>query len=255
MDHQHGLNDTLAKTHNDGIIPNYNAAVAAVTDPATGAIVCRTSLTNPNSGCIPFNPFGTAPVTAAQEAYLTGTGFQRTDLTQDDVATVIRGTPFATWAGSVSVATGLEYRRERYSVNTDALSQANDFFINYGTPASGQDSVTEGFIETVAPLLTNITLVRSLDFNGAVRAADYTYGGFAPTWKIGLTYAPVNDLRFRAARSRDIRAPNLQDLFATGVTSQTALTDPVKGTSYQIPQVTTGSRNLTPEVADTTSGG
>jgi outer membrane receptor protein involved in Fe transport len=44
-------------------------------------------------------------------------------------------------------------------------------------------------------------------------------------------------------------------LFATGVTTQTVLADPAKGTSYQIPQVTTGSRNLTPEVADTTSGG
>ena len=253
--YQHGQNDTLAKTHNDGIIPNYNAAVDAVTNPSTGAIVCRTSLANPSNGCIAFNPFGTAPVTAAQEAYLTGTGFQRTDLTQDDVAADVRGTPFSTWAGPVSVAAGLEYRRESYSVNTDALSQANDFFINYGTPASGQDSVAEGFIETVAPLLADVPLVKSLDFNSAVRVADYSYGGVAPTWKFGFTYAPVNDIRFRTTRSRDIRAPNLQDLFATGVTTQSALIDPVKGTSYQISQITAGSRNLTPEVADTTSGG
>jgi iron complex outermembrane recepter protein len=64
-----------------------------------------------------------------------------------------------------------------------------------------------------------------------------------------------DDLHFRAIRSTDIRAPNLQDLYATGINTYTALTDPVTHTSYQVQQLTTGSTHLTPEVATTKSAG
>jgi len=253
--YQHGRNGTLSKAENDGIIANYNAAVDAVVNPATGTIVCRSTLAAPSNGCQPFDPFGTAAVSSAVKNYITGTGSQKTDIGQDDVEADVRGNPFSTWAGPVSIATGVEYRKESYSVVTDPISQANGYFIGFGTPASGSYNVTEGFLETVAPLLSAVPLAKEVDLNAAVRETDYSISGSVTTWKVGLTDEVNDDIRLRATRSTDIRAPNLQDLFATGITAQNALTDPVTGKAYQVAQVTSGSRSLTPEVAHTTSGG
>ncbi len=47
----------------------------------------------------------------------------------------------------------------------------------------------------------------SFDLNAAVRRTDYSTSGLVTTWKAGATWQPIDDLRFRVTRSRDIRAP------------------------------------------------
>ena len=59
-----------------------------------------------------------------------------------------------------------------------------------------------------------------LEFNGAVRATDYSTAGYVTTWRAGATWQPIEDIRLRVTRSRDIRAPNLSELFSAGVTIQ-----------------------------------
>ncbi|NWM25188.1 TonB-dependent receptor, partial [Escherichia coli] len=68
-------------------------------------------------------------------------------------------------------------------------------------PFTGEYSVKEAYLETVVPLGFG------LEFNGAVRATDYSNSGYVTTWKLGATWAPIPDIRFRVTRSRDIRAP------------------------------------------------
>ena len=253
--YQRGRNNESAVVTNDGYTAHYNAAVDAVDDPATGEIVCRSTLSQPGNGCLPFDPFGTQPPSAAVQNYITGTAWEHLAITQDDASAVLRGNLFATWAGAVAVATGLEYRRESYTANTDPLSQVNAFFGSFGTPSSGAYDVKEAFVEAVLPVAKNLPLMRELDMNGAVRYADYSESGSAVPWKAGITYQMTDDVRLRAVRSRDIRAPNLQDLFATGILNYNLLSDPATHTSYQVPQVTSGNRGLSPEVATTESGG
>jgi outer membrane receptor protein involved in Fe transport len=43
---------------------------------------------------------------------------------------------------------------------------------------------------------------------------------------MGGTWAPVQDIRFRATYSRDIRAPNLNELFAAGTSNTNSVNDP-----------------------------
>jgi len=50
-------------------------------------------------------------------------------------------------------------------------------------------------------------ICRFLDLSAAARATDYTTSGYVTTWKVGTTYSPISDIKFRATRSRDIRAP------------------------------------------------
>jgi outer membrane receptor protein involved in Fe transport len=79
---------------------------------------------------------------------------------------------------------------------------------------------------------------------------------------VGATWQPIDDIRLRAARSRDIRAPNLNDLFQAGTANSDSVSNPgfVNGTSppfvapgqppqagYSYSGFATGNPNLTPE--------
>jgi outer membrane receptor protein involved in Fe transport len=109
--------------------------------------------------------------------------------------------------------------------------------------------VTEGYLETTVPLAKNLPALQSLDLNGAVRVTDYNTSGSVTTWKYGLTYEPLGWLRLRATRSRDIRAPNTDELFRPRTTAfQT-----VDG--ILTPTQSGGNTSLTPESADTTTVG
>jgi outer membrane receptor protein involved in Fe transport len=76
--------------------------------------------------------------------------------------------------------------------------------------------VREAFVELGAPLLKDKPFARSLDLNAAVRRTDYSQSGMVSTWKAGFTWEPIDSLRVRYARSRDIRAPNLNDIYFQG---------------------------------------
>src|SRR6185437_1050958 len=74
------------------------------------------------------------------------------------------------------------------------------------------------------------------------------------TWKLGATYTPINDVRLRVTRSRDIRAPNLGEEFATGTGGQAGgVLDPFNGNQAAplFLTQTVGNTNLQPEKADT----
>ncbi len=239
------------------ITANYNNAIDAVRN-ASGAIVCRSTLTNPNNGCVPLNIFGTGVVSPAARDYVLGTSYARTKLTQDVIAGTLRGDPFSTWAGPVSIATGFEHRTEQVSGTNDPLRSAAlaagtapPYFAGNFVASFGSYSVTEGFLEAVVPLAKDIPFLRTLDLNGAVRATNYSTSGYVTTWKAGVTWSPIEDITFRATRSRDIRAPNLAELFQAGQTSTTSFVDPFRNNaSVTAFQVTSGNQNLNPEKAD-----
>lgn len=227
-------------------------AIDAVRDPVSGNIVCRSTLTNPTNGCVPYNLFGVGVNGPDVINYLTGTSFRRNRITQDVVAASINGEPFSIWAGPVSIALGVEHRREAISGEVDPIGGANGYFVGNYLPTFGGYNVTEGFLETVVPLLRDLPFARELEFNGAVRLTDYSTSGRVTTWKLGGTWTPIDGVRFRATRSRDIRAPNLLELFNAGGLNQNTVIDPFNGnalTAYQ--GLVTGNPDLRPEVADT----
>lgn len=251
--YQHGRTKQRTDVLNNEITANFNLATDAVVNPASGQIVCRSTLTNPSNGCVPFNVFGQGSPSAAALAYTRGTS--RTDSTfKEDVAAInVSGTAFEGWAGPISFATGFEYRKEQAALTVDALSRAGAFLFANPQPWSGKYDVKEGYLETVVPLLRDVTLFRDLEFNGAVRYTDYSTSGGVTTWKAGLSWKPVDSLRLRGTRSRDIRAPNLSELFTSGRTNTVTVTDPFRGNVRLsgIFVTNSGNRELQPEKADT----
>ncbi len=250
----------LAKSSINGLVMNNvnfrnaNNAVRA----SNGAIVCRSTLTNPTDGCVPWNIFGWGNNTQAAINYSKGVSMLRMDTTQNTYEANIEGKPFAIWAGDVSMAAGIAHRKEAVDSWSDALSQQRVFSSGNYFPTKGSYTVTEGFVEAVVPLAVDMPWARSLDLNGAVRATDYSTSGYVTTWKAGMTYSPIDDVRFRVTRSRDIRAPNLENLFSLGNGGSTGgLLDPFNGNRVNpvIQGSNSGNLLLQPEKADTTGLG
>ncbi len=248
--YQKGVTDasqTLPSVTNNA---RFAEAIDAVRNPA-GQIVCRSTLTNPTNGCAPLNLFGEGVASAAALAYVLGSPHRDETYKQDVAAFSITGEPFSTWAGPVSMATGAEWRRESVDGVVDPIYSAGWRNGNF-LVSKGKYDVTEGFLETVVPLAKDSSLAHSLEINGAVRATDYSTSGYVTTWKLGATYEPIPDIRFRATRSRDIRAPNLAELFTNGVSNTSTVRDPTRNnavTAYTGLRV--GNPNLDPEKADT----
>lgn len=277
---QHSSNEVHFGNTNVSIRTNIYASADAVVNPANGQIVCRVTLTNPTiaaaQGCTPINPFGINGLSDAQRGYLQGTMSDYSTAKQDTAGLAFRGSPFSTWAGSVNIAGGVEYRHQSVDITVDPLSsmpidgtgirglpsilqgqQLSYNLTNIAQPSSGSFNVKEVFGEVLVPLARDTSWAYALDVNGAIRYTDYSTSGGVTTWKIGATYAPVKAIRLRATKSRDIRAPNISELFGlTSVLIQNVF-DPARGNvaSPNTRTVTGANRNLTPEIADTLTAG
>jgi outer membrane receptor protein involved in Fe transport len=234
----------------------FRLALDAVRSPTTNAIVCRSTLTSPGNGCVPWNVFGVGVNSAAAADYSAGWSYAYEAYRQEVMAGSAAGEPFDLWAGPVSVAFGAEHRVEKVGGIQGAHNAINDSFVGNSPPVQGRYSVTEGFLEVVVPLAANASWAEALDFNAAVRATSYSTSGYVTTWKAGVTYMPVDDIRFRVTQSRDIRAPNNVELFQTNSCVGNLVNDPFRNNvPTNVQGCTSGNANLVPEKADTTGIG
>ncbi len=248
------------------------ASADAVRDP-TGKIVCRSTLQGLDPGCVPRNLFGPQSGDAAANAYILGDSVANLRLKQHVVAFNLAGDLGEKFklADPISVAAGVEFRRETGRQVVDAISAglsdltgirgfpapANNKVGGWRTfnpqPFSGGYDIKEGYIEVGVPLLRDLPLAQSLDLNGAVRHADYSQSGGVNTWKVGGVWDLVDGVRFRSTYSQDIRGPNLIELFNPG--SQTLNNLVYRGASTQSLNISSGNTDLRPERARTLTFG
>ncbi|MCP3731009.1 TonB-dependent receptor [Sphingomonas sp. MG17] len=251
--YQYGESRVLNEVSKNPIVPNVVRATDAIRN-AAGQIVCRSAATNPD--CVPFNPFGTTLASAAARGYATGTAAQNIVIKQQVAAATVNGEPFSLWAGPVSFAAGAEYRTESYAADADPLSVTSSYWVGNYKPGSGRYNVKEAFAEVVVPLARDITLLKSLDLNLAGRITDYSTSGTVKTYKAGAIWDVIDGLRLRGTHSRDIRAPNLSELFLGGQANTLIVNDPQNGgASYGVVQVLQGNASLKPEIATTNTFG
>src|SRR3546814_8725104 len=76
--------------------------------------------------------------------------------------------------------------------------------------------------------------MRISDWSSDVCSSDLRPGDRDGTWDV------TPDIRFRATRSRDIRAPALAELFGGSTTAQFTVLDPLLGRSYSVQSLTSG---------------
>jgi outer membrane receptor protein involved in Fe transport len=240
---------------------NFARTVDSVIDtrpgsPTLGQPICRVAL-SAATDCVPIDLFGQGAPSAEALRYVLGTTSVHVRDTLDVGAATLRGEAFSLPAGPLSTAVGVEYRKESSGATVDALSAAERFPTFFFRPYDrDRVSVVEGFGEVLVPLVKDVPLLRKLELNGAARYSDYSTSGGIWAWKLGLTDELLDGLRLRAVRSRDIRAPALNELGGPGATNVQQIADPFRpGETPLVTVRTTGNADLVPEQADTTTAG
>lgn len=220
-----------------------------------------TTCTNTANGCVPLNIFGpTGSITPAMNAFVGGLTSSVTDKTSLSQAQALLSGDFGYTVGSasapISFAIGTEYRKYTNARIPDNLAQVPGELGGAGgaiLPFSGEYDVYEAFGELIAPLASDKPFFYDLSVEGGVRYSKYrVFAAGNPsqdawTYKVGLNWAPVSQLKFRANYQRAVRAPNLAELFApvaTGLTS--LLIDPCSGAALaRTPAQIAGTAPLT----------
>ena len=292
--YEHGTNLQSIYGNGNVTIARVFDAVDAVRDPATGRVVCRTQLTNPSHACVPYNVLGAT--SASQEAINFvktgpgGNGSSTRERTKEDVVEVAaRSSLFESWAGEVGVALGAGYRSESVNRAVDPGSNgpkisclqvnpncADPYPIPRGVPSSylarplgayffsnqqpiiGGYDLWEVFGEAAIPLARDVPFLQSLDLNLAARYTNYSLTGGVTTWKAGISWQPIDDFRFRANRSRDIRAANLTELYSSSAAGAGAINERLPNGTLRtstVVNLASGNTNLAPERADTLTVG
>lgn len=290
VNYSHG--DSTHKMANSGLYDNRKlfAAADAVVNPANGQITCRVLLdpayASQYAGCTPIDVLHGDPSRSTPEgyAYATGTSRYKATVRQDAFTANLSGSLFELPAGPVDFAVGAEYRRQKLNLTSNAAPELLDtaaersayfaglrgvpatslfyWLTNVGT-AQGSLNVKEAYAELAVPILKDTAFFRELSLNGAARITDYSTSGTVETWKVGGTWKPVDDILIRATVSRDIRAPNLFELYA-GAQSGIGIVNDLRtadgsygsGLNQNVNTITAGNPNLKPEKAKTlTIGG
>jgi len=257
-----------------------------------GVPTCRSVRTGDDPNCVPYDIFGLNP-SAASIAYLQTPGFQRGQVEQSVAEVSLTGKlgqyglAFPWAEDGVCIALGAQYRKDKLNLNTDIAFQTGDL-AGQGAPtlpANGAFDVRELFGEIRIPIVEK-SFFESLAIEAGYRRSDYDLKGAASgrgfktdTYKFGLDFAPVRDFRVRASYNRAVRAPNIQELFATQRVALNGSSDPCAGHTItaaetgclaqglvvgqnvagnpagQYNGLIGGNQNLTPETATTKSVG
>ena len=245
-----------------------DAVIAPVGTPNAGKIVCRSTLTGFDAGCVPLNPFGIGTISKEMANYVLGDSYKELNLKQNVFAANLSGDLGDTLqlgAGPISVAAGAEYRKETANQTADAVStqvvsltglktgaaptsingRLGPFQFYNPQPLAGEYNIREVYTELGVPVLKDRPFVKSLDLSLAGRRAEYSLSGGVTTWKYGFNWQVNDDIRLRYTKSQDIRGPSILELFNSQ--TQTNQTIVYKGKTTQNVNLTSGNSSLTPE--------
>jgi outer membrane receptor protein involved in Fe transport len=227
-------------------------------DPATGKCYAA----EPNAygvttdpGCVPLDIFnGLGSITPAMSNYIRADGFQQGS-TEEQILGASATGDLGHWGGRsplagspVQTAFGVEWRSEFLALDTDREFSTGDLY-GYGgavpgVPLSGFNS-SEAFGEINIPLIEERPFAEDLAINAGYRYASYNTAGPAASYKYGVEWQPVADIRLRGLYERAVRAPNVLELFTPVELGGFAATDPCSlSTAGQCAHVPNAGSNL-----------
>lgn len=205
----------------------FNNAVQAVKN-AAGNIVCAinadASTANDDPNCAPINPFGQGNVSNAARAYIDVITGQDYVNTQDDFLATLGGDLFSLPAGKVKFSAAYEHRAEFAKYVPTAADQRGLTGSQVPTVATRGDYHTNELSgELLVPIIGGdftLPFAKVVELNGQFRRVENSIAGSENVWGAGGRWEVVTGLSFRGSRSRNFRAPTLNQLFAP---SRTAL--------------------------------
>ncbi len=228
----------LSVQHGESHRTNVSAGYTNVTNIGNALdAVSKTECRSGAAGCVPINLFGGyGTITPDMVPYATASAIEKQAYSQTIVTGSVSGpihglqSPLAN--DSVAISVGAEYRKEKGTRTPDECWRLQPASCLGGAggnilPVSGGFDVKEIFAETLVPLVADKPGFESLDLEAAYRYSDYDPTGVNKTWKLGLNWTPIDNVRLRGSQQRAARAPNVGELAAPSVTAlQNAEIDP-----------------------------
>ena len=220
-------NYTLQSRFRQGLLVNGTAANPVCQDKA--------------NGCVPVNVFGNAgTISPAAAAFLTADSTTQVKTTLAQARAVISGDLGITSPGAsepIGFALGTEFRNYTAKQQSDLLARTPGELGGAGGAApliDGAYKVYEGYGELIVPLIADKPLFHSLTVEGGARYSHYDVRGGSKTntftYKVGGSWEPVADLKFRGNYAHAVRAPNIAELYTPFTTGLTNLAvDPCAG--------------------------
>ena len=216
---QYSSGSGTAKTLNYFVTPRLANAINVVN--VAGVPTCQSVIDGTDTNCVPWNPFVPGGVTQDQLDYLQASGLQIGRINQEIYNASVTGdlgvygvkSPLA--SDGIQLVIGTEWRRDTLENEVDSLQEAGQLAGSGGPTIgiSGGTKVEELFMEARIPLAQDQTGAESLSFDTAYRYSDYGDGVQTDTYKFGLEWAPVQDVRLRGSYQRAVRAANIVELF------------------------------------------
>ena len=199
--------------------------------------VCQSFLDRTDRNCVPWNIFQPGQVTSGATTYISIPLLQRGELnvkavnasTTGDLGRYGLQLPSA--KSGLKVNVGLEWRQTSGSTTPDASYQANDGAGQGAAtlPVAGSVTSREFFSEAQLPLIDDKVGAQSLALNTGYRYSDYSLGFKTNTYKFGVEWAPIQDVRLRGSWARAVRAPNISELYSVTTLGLDGTTDPCAG--------------------------
>ena len=195
-------------------------------------VVCSVnSATNTRPDCVPLNLFGFGAADPRAIAFINTEGLRTEKATELDVNFSVAGDLsqlFSLPGGPIGFVLGAEYREETARSEFDALTASGGTFLNAIQPfLPPKLTVKEAYGEIDLPLLKDVPFFKELTVRGAGRVSDYnTTAGTVWAWNVDGIWAPVSDIRFRAAYATSVRTPTQSDLYSTASQNFAFIADP-----------------------------
>jgi iron complex outermembrane receptor protein len=219
------------------VIPN--PAVGGVAGVAPGAAVCRSALPGGNApNCVPWNIWVPGGVTPAALAYLSVPASYAANSTEYIADASVTGdlgkygVKIPTAKDGLSVNIGAEYREEKFKFDPDYIYLNG--LTGGGAPSkaiNGGLHVSEVFTEARLPIMNDIPGAYNLSADAGYRYSSYTLGFNTNTYKFGVEWAPIQDVRFRGGYNKAVRAPNINELYTPNAVGAGGTADPCWGTA------------------------
>ena len=239
-------------------------------------------LANCTGPCVPLNLFGGAgSITPAMLNWITFDEHDSSTQELADATANLTGDITDLPGGPLAFAVGYEHRYQKGNFIPDPVISAGLGADIPAQPAYGHYSVNEVYGELRAPLLKDKPFFSLLEADGAARYSKYSTSGSKATFTGTGLWKPVPDLLLRGSYAQGFRAPSLGELFGTLSRFDSTINDPCTSApgglfpgnatvrancvangvpadgSYaepqggQLPVITSGNRNLKPEISRT----
>jgi outer membrane receptor protein involved in Fe transport len=173
--------------------------------------------------CVPWNIFQPGGVTQAALSYLYTVGEEPGRVAQTTVDANVTGDlekyglqlPYT--KSGLKLNLGAEYRDTTDSTSPDAETQAGNLAGGGGPtpPVSGGIISRELFTEARLPILDDVPGAQALAADAGYRYSEYSQGFKTNTYKFGVEWSPIEEVRLRGSFARAVRAPNVVELFST----------------------------------------